>query len=207
MNERSFKNMARPADADKRRKILESAFQVFGKKGFESSTMKSIAREAGIAPGSIYTYFRDKQDLFHSTAREIWDRLLSRFRSVVASPRGIEEKLAELLDVGFSALKASLPLLRGMLFEAAQDRMFQENLDALCGYISALLAQGRREGILEVPEDEGQWKRIVRVTVVGIIFSAALAQQKYTDSEIAALKAAITRMLADRFVAKRGKAK
>jgi AcrR family transcriptional regulator len=199
--------MARPADADKRRKILESAFQVFGKKGFESSTMKSIAREAGIAPGSIYTYFRDKQDLFHSTAREIWDRLLSRFRSVVASPRGIEEKLAELLDVGFSALKASLPLLRGMLFEAAQDRMFQENLDALCGYISALLAQGRREGILEVPEDEGQWKRIVRVTVVGIIFSAALAQQKDTDSEIAALKAAITRMLADRFVAKRGKAK
>jgi AcrR family transcriptional regulator len=207
MNERSFKNMARPADADKRRKILESAFQVFGKKGFESSTMKSIAREAGIAPGSIYTYFRDKQDLFHSTAREIWDRLLSRFRSVVASPRGIEEKLAELLDVGFSALKASLPLLRGMLFEAAQDRMFQENLDALCGYISALLAQGRREGILEVPEDEGQWKRIVRVTVVGIIFSAALAQQKDTDGEIAALKAAITRMLADRFVAKRGKAK
>jgi AcrR family transcriptional regulator len=199
--------MARPADADKRRKILESAFQVFGKKGFESSTMKSIAREAGIAPGSIYTYFRDKQDLFHSTAREIWDRLLSRFRSVVASPRGIEEKLAELLDVGFSALKASLPLLRGMLFEAAQDRMFQENLDALCGYISALLAQGRREGILEVPEDEGQWKRIVRVTVVGIIFSAALAQQKDTDGEIAALKAAITRMLADRFVAKRGKAK
>ncbi len=199
--------MARPTDADKRRKILESAFQVFGKKGFESSTMKSIAREAGIAPGSIYTYFRDKQDLFHSTAREIWDRLLSRFRSVVASPRGIEEKLAELLDVGFSALKASLPLLRGMLFEAAQDRMFQENLDALCGYISALLAQGRREGILEVPEDEGQWKRIVRVTVVGIIFSAALAQQKDTDGEIAALKAAITRMLADRFVAKRGKAK
>jgi AcrR family transcriptional regulator len=197
--------MARPTDGEKRHQILESAFQVFGERGFRSTTIKSIAKSAGIAPGSIYTYFRDKEELFTSTVRETWERILEEFKTIVESPGRIETRLSGLLDVGFSKLKQSLPLLRGMLFEAAQSMQFQENLNALCGYVERLLAEGKRERVLNVTEDPGQWRKVVRLTVVGILFSAALAPEEATDREIAGLKAAITRMLSQRIVNGEGK--
>src|SRR4030042_1107184 len=105
MNERSIIYMARPTDKSKRTHILESAFRVFGERGFRSSTMKNIARRAGIAPGSIYTYFKDKEALFDSTVRDTWDRILGEFKAVAESPRGIEERLVDLIDVGFRKLR------------------------------------------------------------------------------------------------------
>ncbi len=190
--------MARPTDLEKRKAILESAFEVFGELGYQSTTIKNIAKHAGIAPGSIYTYFKDKEELFTSTVRETWSRILGEFKAIVESSESIQAKLAGLLDVGFSTLKESLPLLRGMLFEAAQSRQFQENIDALCGFVERLLAEGKREGVLDILEDPAQWRRVVRVTVVGILFSAALAPEKETDPTIAELKAAISQMLSAR---------
>ncbi len=190
--------MARPTDLEKRRHILESAFKVFGELGYQSTTIKNIARRAGIAPGSIYTYFRDKEELFRSTVRETWTRILDDFKAIAESSESTHARLAGLLEAGFSTLKEILPLLRGMLFEAAQGRQFQENLDTLCGFIERLLAEGKREGILDIREDPGQWRKVVRVTVVGILFSAALAPQKDTDTTIVELKDAISRMLSAR---------
>lgn len=44
--------------------ILESAKTCFEKNGFKESTMRDIAQEAGVSPGTIYTYFKSKQELF-----------------------------------------------------------------------------------------------------------------------------------------------
>jgi len=48
---------------ERRRHILEAAARVFARKGFAQATMKEIAAEAGIAPGTIYLYFENKADL------------------------------------------------------------------------------------------------------------------------------------------------
>ncbi len=55
----------RSVDKDeKARKIIEHATQVFAKKGFNATTIDNIAIKAKIAKGSVYQYFRSKQDLF-----------------------------------------------------------------------------------------------------------------------------------------------
>ena len=66
--------MARALDEKKKRRILDSAFHFFGEKGFEGTSVKSIAESAGVAPGSIYTYFRDKEELFCSTVDDGWNQ-------------------------------------------------------------------------------------------------------------------------------------
>ncbi len=47
----------------RRRQILQAAVDVFGEKGYHKATIKDIARTAGIADGTIYNYFKNKQDL------------------------------------------------------------------------------------------------------------------------------------------------
>ncbi len=55
---------ARLAATEARRKqILDAAAQVFAQKGFHRATIREIARTAGIAEGTIYNYFRNKEDL------------------------------------------------------------------------------------------------------------------------------------------------
>jgi AcrR family transcriptional regulator len=48
---------------DRREQIIEAALRVFARKGFNGSTNKDIAKEAGITPGLIYHYFASKEDL------------------------------------------------------------------------------------------------------------------------------------------------
>ena len=190
--------MGRPRSQGKRKSILESAFRVFGECGYQRSTMRMIAERAGMVPGALYIYFPSKEILFEAAVREGWDRFLSDLHRAAVSSRPFRERIREVLDLGFSRLKDGLPLLQGMLFEANQRRLFQDRLDALCASLEQLFAAGWREGQLEAPADPGRWKTVIRLNTVGALFSAALAAPGRVDREIAELKAAIQRQLADR---------
>ncbi len=54
------------ATGDLRKQIIEAALKIFGERGFERSTTKAIAREAGVAEGTIYNYFSTKKDILFS---------------------------------------------------------------------------------------------------------------------------------------------
>ena len=62
---------ARRALTEERRKqILDAATKVFAVKGFERATIADVARAAGVAEGSIYNYFKNKDDLLVSIPRQ-----------------------------------------------------------------------------------------------------------------------------------------
>ena len=48
----------------RRQQIIDAAFKVFSEKGFATATTAKIAKEAGIAEGTIYNYFPSKRELF-----------------------------------------------------------------------------------------------------------------------------------------------
>ena len=54
--------MARPRKDDKRDRIQKAAVKVFARKGYFASRVSDIARKAGVADGTIYLYFRNKED-------------------------------------------------------------------------------------------------------------------------------------------------
>jgi AcrR family transcriptional regulator len=55
---------------DRREQIIDAALRVFSQKGFERTTNKDIAREAGITPGLIYHYFESKDDLLKAAIEQ-----------------------------------------------------------------------------------------------------------------------------------------
>jgi len=188
--------MGRRADAEKRARILASAFRVFGEQGFTRTTMKGIAERAGIVPGSIYIYFRGKEALFEATVEQGWQRFLSELDRAAFSPRPLRERLETVIDLGFSELRRSLPLLQGMLFEASRRRLLQDKLEGLCRTLERLFREERREPPRIGAGRHG--KTMIRITVMGILFSAALAPPERIEPELSALKAAVRRLLAER---------
>src|SRR5215813_13570810 len=67
----------RAAITDKREAILRSAVKVFAQKGYFNSKVSDIAGEAGIADGTVYLYFKSKDEILHS----IFDRAMAEFIS------------------------------------------------------------------------------------------------------------------------------
>ena len=63
-------NAMRPPIADKREAILRAAIGVFAHNGYFNSKVADIAREAGVADGTVYLYFKSKEEILHS----IFDR-------------------------------------------------------------------------------------------------------------------------------------
>jgi AcrR family transcriptional regulator len=56
---------------ERKKQILQAATRVFAAKGFEGATISDIADEAGVAEGSIYNYFKNKNDLLISLPRQM----------------------------------------------------------------------------------------------------------------------------------------
>jgi TetR/AcrR family fatty acid metabolism transcriptional regulator len=65
-------------DRERRRQaILQAARQVFARKGYEPATLEAVAREAGLAKGTLYLYFKNKEDLYFHTAVHVLESLQS----------------------------------------------------------------------------------------------------------------------------------
>src|ERR1700730_5854518 len=56
-------------EADKRQSILDAALDEFAARGFADTRLDDVARRAGVAKGTIYLYFRDKENLFQDLVR------------------------------------------------------------------------------------------------------------------------------------------
>jgi AcrR family transcriptional regulator len=66
----------------RRRQIMVAAKKVFSIKGFTKTTMEDIARKAELSPGTLYLYFKNKDELYASLSVEILDHLHSKLKRV-----------------------------------------------------------------------------------------------------------------------------
>ncbi len=75
--------MARKKDDEKRKNILESATKVFASKGFYNAKIQDVAAEAGVAHGTVYLYFRNKDDLLSAIFCEVLGELIEYIHTEV----------------------------------------------------------------------------------------------------------------------------
>jgi AcrR family transcriptional regulator len=82
-----------------RARILEAALSLFRKRGFENATMRDIAKEAGVALGAAYYYFRSKDALVMAFYERTQRELSPRLEEVLAGTQGLEERLRAMLEI------------------------------------------------------------------------------------------------------------
>ena len=95
----SPKKRKRPGSqsADTRRKIIDAALAIAAEKGFEMATTAEIARHAGVAEGSIYNYFRTKDDLLVQMVGEYAGSFLEALSDTIASEQSPVGKIDRLI--------------------------------------------------------------------------------------------------------------
>lgn len=90
--------------AQRRIEIMSAAKKVFARKGFNATTITDIAKEAGLAYGSIYWYFDSKDTLFHALMSAEGDSLRSHIAAALAAYRQRPEKDWEPLRITVQAV-------------------------------------------------------------------------------------------------------
>jgi TetR/AcrR family transcriptional regulator, fatty acid metabolism regulator protein len=89
------------ADPEKRRRILEAAIRTFGRRGFHEARIADIAADAKVAEGTVYLYFRNKEDLLGVVFDESMDDVLEKGRAVARADAPAPERLTALVDLHF----------------------------------------------------------------------------------------------------------
>jgi AcrR family transcriptional regulator len=94
---------ARQLAADgKREAILAAALELFGRYGFRRTSIDDIARQAGVAKGTVYLYVENKEALFRTLARSLFDGVLGNARAAAAERTGsVAARLTAILDAKF----------------------------------------------------------------------------------------------------------
>lgn len=88
-----------------RDKLIEVARQLFTNKGVEHTTMNDIASASQKGRRTIYTYFRNKRDIFNAVIESETEQILEKLRTIANKPISPEEKLHEYVICRFLAMK------------------------------------------------------------------------------------------------------
>ena len=81
-----------------RERVLKAARETLVTEGYQALSMRSLARRAGVAPGTLYNYFRDKEEIVATLALADWQGALARMGAAAARASDLERGLAALCD-------------------------------------------------------------------------------------------------------------
>ena len=87
---------------DKKTRIIEAAMTVFSQHGLEKGKIADVAKKAGIGKGTVYEYFRSKEDIFNAIEQSIFDQFKLFLNEILSSPLSPTKKLKQLMDQGLN---------------------------------------------------------------------------------------------------------
>ena len=119
-----------PGTGDKRTAILNAATRVFARRGFFNAQVADVAREAGVAAGTVYLYFRSKDDLLTSIFERSMTRALEEADRALAGVTDPVERLRRLARVHLGGLGSRRDLAIVFQVELRQSTKFMERFSA-----------------------------------------------------------------------------
>jgi len=103
-----------------RARIVDVALDLFRRQGFEQTTMRGIAAEAGVSLGSAYYYFESKEDLVMAFYERAIEAMTPRMEVALAGADNFEGRIAAIMNVKFEYFRPNRSFL-GALFRHAAD--------------------------------------------------------------------------------------
>ena len=88
-----------------RQKLLEVARELFAHKGLEATTMNDIAAASGRGRRTLYTYFRNKEEIYYAVIEEELERLSEKMDEVAVMDVEPEEKIFTLIYTHLSIIR------------------------------------------------------------------------------------------------------
>ncbi|MFH2219792.1 MAG: TetR/AcrR family transcriptional regulator [Pseudomonadota bacterium] len=164
--------------------ILEAAVKVFAEQGFFQSTISQIAKEAGVADGTIYLYFKNKDDIliqfFAYKAKQVFDK----FREEVDKADNTADRLRNLIQRHLEEFQRDRNMAVVYQAETHQsNRMMEDQIKEMSkmylDIISDIIEQGQEEGTIRKDLYIGLVKRVILGAVDEVINTWLHSKGKY----------------------------
>ncbi|HVF28112.1 MAG TPA: TetR/AcrR family transcriptional regulator, partial [Pyrinomonadaceae bacterium] len=127
---RSLSSLQRAPVADKREAILRAATRVFARNGYFSSKVADIARVAGVADGTVYLYFKSKEEILHSIFDRNTTEAIAEGRRQLDEISDPREKLRRIAALHLERLGADRDLAVVFQVELRGSTKFMEEFSA-----------------------------------------------------------------------------
>jgi AcrR family transcriptional regulator len=144
----------------RRQALLDAALAVFSADGFAAAKLDDIAAKAGVAKGTIYLYFRDKDDLFEQIVRGAVKPVDTQLQTLAAMPDiSTRDLLAKIFEVFHSDILATnrrliirLVLTEGARFPKIAEFYHREVISKGMGLVRLILQRGVARGEVASPD-------------------------------------------------------
>jgi AcrR family transcriptional regulator len=192
------KRTAVPPEA-RRAAILAAALEEFTARGYEGARLDDVAKRAGVAKGTIYLYFADKETLFQELVRSMVNPVLGALQAVSTTDipaRLLVERLTETFvrEIYGTRRKDIIRLIlsEGPRFPAIGEFYHREVIARILGIIRPLLQRAAERG--EIPAAVARFPQlIIAPGLVGIMWSGLFDQ--YEPLDVAAMMRAHVEIL------------
>ncbi|MBR0613951.1 TetR/AcrR family transcriptional regulator [Bacillus safensis] len=164
--------------------IIDAAVVVIAENGYHQSQVSKIAKQAGVADGTIYLYFKNKEDILISLFKEKMGQFIERMETDIQKKPSAKEKLLLLIEEHFRMLAQNhhLALVTQLELRQSNLELRQKINEVLKGYLNMLesiLTEGKKTGEFRKYLDV----RLARQMVFGTIDETAttwvMNDQKY----------------------------
>lgn len=151
---------------EKRERILQSAAKIFARKGFYNARISEIAKHAGVADGTIYLYFKNKDDILISVFEESVGKIIRSFRDKLKTISDPARQIHEFARMHLMIVKTDPDLASVLLLELRQSNRFIKeyqgtSLSDYLNLISEIIRDGQEHGLFRQDIHPGIAKRML----------------------------------------------
>ena len=151
-------------DENKHHKILEAAVKVFSEKGFYNSRVSEIAKEANVADGTIYLYFKNKDDLLISLFEEKFGKFVKDMRAELGKENDALQKIKRFAITHLSIVANQQHLAEVLGVEVRQSTKFMKEyinkpFIEYLNLIRSVVIEGQEKGLIRKDLTPGVMKR------------------------------------------------
>ena len=138
-------------ESDRPQQIIDAAIRVFARNGYYNSRVSDVAREAGIASGTIYLYFKTKDDILVTLFRQKMAEWVALVRKEIAGEQDPIAKIRKIVRLHFHVIEANPELAEVVQVELRQGQKFfrgasAREVSAYFDVIQAVLEEGIAAG-------------------------------------------------------------
>ncbi|HBE9181856.1 TPA: TetR/AcrR family transcriptional regulator [Serratia fonticola] len=140
----------------RRAEILQAASELFQEIGYESTSVDSIVRSAGIAKGTFYYYFKSKDEVLAALAQQLCAEMVARSQIIADDPQlGAIEKFCAIIASQNQTVEAGQALVEDL--HRPENRALHErsNIETVLAFgpiLAAVVEQGNQEGVFQVDD-------------------------------------------------------
>jgi TetR/AcrR family fatty acid metabolism transcriptional regulator len=168
----------------RKQQIMQAAIEVFGKGSYQNANIAEIARKAGIAEGTIYQYFKSKQDLFFSIGLERTKDFCREIDLNLEGAAGALEKIRRLVWYYLHYFKTNPDYVRSLMLEMRVSRDFvksrtHRSFRAFSRQMLQILMEGQEEGVIRNDVDVYLAQHLLLGTLEHIVTRWLLKGEKY----------------------------